>query len=440
MSDEIRYVPTPDGTQIAHRVVGEAGALDLVVVSSAFFSFEMLAEDRVTSRFLNALSAMGRVVVFDKRGVGSSDPVSDWGRSIQDQWAEDLIAVTEAAELVDPVVISWEPMGVARLAVSRRPDMFSKMVLINPVPRTKELLNEIFGTNQDTFETRSVEERAFPSRIKDPDFLEWLVRAGRVGASPSMAPRIWKQLLSYDKPLTPRGISVPTLILHNVDSMVRPKYVYAVSADLESAEVVPVPGADASPISGDIDPLLVEIAHFVERDTHLASQRRVGAILFTDLVASTERAVHEGDRSWKAILEHHDTIVRRSIAQRDGTVVKFTGDGALCLLPSATAALDAALELRSALAAIDLSIRCGIHVGDIDERASDISGIAVNVAARVMTLAPDGQIMLTTSAAESAAGSPHHLDPAGRHILKGVAGEWQLHQLRSGPSKQAQQN
>ena len=129
MSDEIRYAPTSDGTQIAHRIVGEPGALDFVVVSAAFFSFEMLAEDRVTSRFLSALSAMGRVVVFDKRGVGWSDPVSDWDCSIQDQWAEDLITVTEAAELVDPVVISWEPMGVARLAVSRRPHLFSKMVL-----------------------------------------------------------------------------------------------------------------------------------------------------------------------------------------------------------------------------------------------------------------------------------------------------------------------
>ena len=201
-----------------------------------------------------------------------------------------------------------------------------------------------------------------------------------------------------------------------------------------------MPGADAAPISGDIDPLLVEIAHFVERDTHLASQRVVQAILFTDLVASTERAVHEGDGSWKAILEHHDTIVRRSIAQRDGTVVKFTGDGALCLLPSATAALDAALELQRALTAIDLSIRCGIHVGDIDQRSGDISGIAVNVAARVMTIAPDGKIMLTTSAAEAAAGSPHRLYPAGRHILKGIAGEWQLHQLDSGPSKPVRQH
>ncbi len=429
MSDEIRYAPTSDGTQIAHRIVGEPGALDIVVVSAAFFSFEMLAEDRIPSRFLNALSAMGRVVVFDKRGVGWSDPVSDWDRSIQDQWAEDLITVTEAAELVDPVVISWDSMGVARLAVSRRPDLFSKMILINPVPSTDGSLRDLFGINDDTFETRSVEELAFPSRINDPDFIDWLVRAGRVGASPSMAPRIWSHLLSYDKTLTPLGISLPTLILHNIDSMARPKAVHAVSADLDNADVIPVPGADVYPVSGDIDPLLVEIAHFVERDTHLASPRLVSAILFTDLVAATERAVREGDQSWKAILEHHDAIVRRSIAQRDGTVVKFTGDGALCIMPSATAALDAALELRRALAAIDLSIRCGIHIGDIDERAGDISGIAVNVAARVMALAGDGQIMVTTSAAESAAGSPHRLEPAGRHILKGVAGEWQLHQL-----------
>ena len=116
MSD-IEYARADD-THIAYRVIGEPGRVDVVIVAGALFPFELLAEDRVASRFVQGLAALGRVVVFDKRGVGLSDPITDWSRSAQQQWADDLLAVIEAAGLNRPVVVSWEPNGVARLAAS----------------------------------------------------------------------------------------------------------------------------------------------------------------------------------------------------------------------------------------------------------------------------------------------------------------------------------
>lgn len=433
MSNDIEYACAEDGTQIAYRTFGSDDGPDYVVVAGAFFSVDMLEQDRVASRFLEGLASMGRLTVFDKRGVGSSDPISDWSRSAQDQWADDLLVVVEAAGLTRPVVVSWETMGVARLAVSQRPDVFSKMVLINPMPAPGHLMKAFLASGSDSFEPRSVEELAFPSRINDPEFEAWLVRAGRVGASPSIAPRMWDLLLSYDAPLTPPGITIPTLVLHNAESIIRREWIDDVAGELENVEVVAVPGADAYPISGDVDPLLVEIGRFTDRDAAVSMQRSVQAVLFTDLVASTQTALTDGDRAWSARLEHHDAVVRRTVTRRAGTVVKFTGDGALCLLPSASAALDTATELHQALAPSGFTLRCGIHVGDVDHRNDDVSGICVNVAARVMSLAPDGGTLVTTSVAEAGLGSPHNLIPAGTHQLKGIDGTWTLHQLMPAP-------
>ena len=104
------------GTHVAYRVVGEPGRVDVVMVAGALFPLELLAEDRVASRFMAGLAALGRLVVFDKRGVGLSDPMTDWSRSAQEQWADDLLAVVEAAGLQRPVVAAWEANGAARSA------------------------------------------------------------------------------------------------------------------------------------------------------------------------------------------------------------------------------------------------------------------------------------------------------------------------------------
>ena len=124
-------------THIAYRVIGEPGRVDVVMVAGALFPFELLEEDRIASRFTAGLAALGRLVVFDKRGIGLSDPITDWTRSAQEQWAEDLVAVIEAAGLDHPVVVSWDQFGVARLAASKRPDLFASMVLINPARSTR---------------------------------------------------------------------------------------------------------------------------------------------------------------------------------------------------------------------------------------------------------------------------------------------------------------
>jgi len=149
-------------------------------------------------------------------------------------------------------------------------------------------------------------------------------------------------------------------------------------------------------------------------------------VLFTDIVDSTARAASLGDAKWKALLDRHDGVIRAAVGHCGGTVVKTTGDGVLALLPSASAALTVAERMRRDLAVAELEIRVGIHVGDIDKRGDDISGLAVNIAARAMSKAGPGEIYVTDSVVAATGGPGSQYEPQGSYELKGVPGEWAL--------------
>jgi class 3 adenylate cyclase len=426
---EIAYARVGD-SYIAYRVTGDAGGIDVIMVAGALFPFEMLDEDRVASRFVSGLAALGRLVVFDKRGVGLSDPITDWTRSAQEQWAEDLCAVVEAAELDRPVVVSWEVYGVARLAVSKRPELFASMVLVNAAESTKPLADMMQTHGSDGVSTRTVEELVFPSRVDDGDFWDWLARAGRSGASPATAARVWSHMLGFEGSLTPDGLEMPTLVLHNHDIEAIDFGTHEVAGQIAGALIIDVPGADILPIAGDVDPLVTEIAQFVTGEASgLAPERLIAAVLFTDLVASTERAVTAGDQQWRGLLEIHDQAVRRSVLHQGGRVVKFTGDGVLALLPSATAAIETVDSIRKTLDQRVMTIRAGIHVGDIDVRGDDVSGISINVAARIMDRADADETLVSDAVCQATLGSGFRFDDAGQVELKGLPGQFTLHRI-----------
>ncbi|HWS94223.1 MAG TPA: adenylate/guanylate cyclase domain-containing protein [Mycobacterium sp.] len=427
MSRDVAFARAGEA-HVAYRVIGEGGRVDVVVVAGALFPFELLVEDRVASRFIAGLAALGRVLVFDKRGVGLSDPMTDWSRSAQEQWAEDLVTVIEAAGLERPVVVSWEPHGVARLAASARPDLFAAMVLVNPAWATRSLLELMRANAGRPLPNRTIEELAFPSRINDDEFVAWLARAGRSGASPASAARIWEHVLNYQPALTPPGIATRTLVLHNRDSRQPEAEVLAVAEEIAGATFVQVAGADVYPVAGDVDLLITEIAEFVTGGpSGLTPLRYLAAVLFTDLVDSTVRAVDEGDAHWRALLDVHDRTVQQAVRDHGGRVVKYTGDGVLALMPSATGALDTAESIRHRLAEQGLRIRAGIHVGDVDVRGDDVSGFAVNVAARIMNHADADETLVSDAARQATLGSPHRFEATRTTQLKGLPEQWTLH-------------
>jgi class 3 adenylate cyclase len=223
-------------------------------------------------------------------------------------------------------------------------------------------------------------------------------------------------------------VVAPTLVLHRRDNRFVPEGLLARASErIAHATLVELEGRDHFPFVGDVDALLAEVAAFVVGERRIPPPRRLlSAVLFTDLVGSTERAAVLGDADWKSVLDRHDALVRATVGRSGGSVVKTTGDGVLALLPSAGTCLRVAATVRHDLAAEGLHVRIGVHVGDIDRRGDDVSGLAVNIASRAMATAGTGEIVVTAPVVAAVAGQAVAFESLGVHELKGVPGSWEL--------------
>ena len=432
---EIAYAKVGEHHIAFREYVGD-GAVDqeIVMVNGAFFPMESLPEDPIAHRLLEGLAALGRLIVFDRRGIALSDPVTDWDTPLPEQWADDLAAVVDAAECRRPSVFDWASVyAVSRRCSVRYPGLIDRLVLFNPAGSFTE-------DDSDWVELGIAAQRrirageppleqdiAFPGRWTDPAFRAWNDAAGRAGASPSLAERLVDPDV-VGPPFDNSQITVPTLVIsRSPDNWVVPAaHFHQVAAEIPGAEHIALGHGDALPVGLGVDDLLAEISRYLTGQVILPTpERQLAVIMFTDLVDSTRRAESAGDGGWKQLLDRHDAICGREVTRRGGDVIKTTGDGILALLPSATAAIDAARAIRSDLANDDLQIRVGIHVGEIDRRGDDVSGLSVNTTARIMSAADPGQILTSNLVPETTdAASFICIGPT---KLKGLDTTWQLH-------------
>ena len=156
------------------------------------------------------------------------------------------------------------------------------------------------------------------------------------------------------------------------------------------------------------------------------SNRVLLTVLFTDLVGSTERAGAEGDATWRNLLEDHHAIVRRQIEAHSGREVKTTGDGFLVTFDSPSRAVQCARAIKVGVGKLGLEIRAGVHTGECELIGADVAGLAVHVASRVQSSAEPGEILVSSTVRDLAAGSGLDFVDRGTHELKGVSGTWQL--------------
>jgi class 3 adenylate cyclase/pimeloyl-ACP methyl ester carboxylesterase len=436
---EVQYARTNDGTHIAYQVLDAAlhtaDEYDILMVSGGMFPMESYEGYPGFARLLEGLRAIGRVVIFDRRGIGLSDPPPDFERPILDQWTDDALAVIEGSGASNVTVFAWDAFGVGSRFAARNPDRLDKLVLHHPwvaeedddwyLERKTLVRRNLGGEGSDELLALIA-----PSSMSDPTFLDWYLRAGRMGASPAVASRIWESIFAStsDEQLFDE-VDVPTLVLYRIaHKYAPPEAVRLATSRIRRVTAVEVDGADVFPFLGDVDEIVSEIAHFVVGERRIPPpQRLIAAVLFTDLVDSTARAASLGDARWKSLLDRHDTVIRGAVGHCGGTVVKGTGDGVVALLPSASAALQVAERIRRELGANELQARIGIHVGDVDRRGDDISGLAVHIAARVMATAGAGEIFVTESVVAATGGHGPHFEPQGAHDLKGVPGTWALY-------------
>lgn len=437
LDGELRYASVGESS-VAYRVLEGRGDGDVVFFTSGNLPMQVMYDDPISARLLDGLRELGRLLLFDRRGVGQSDPVVDYEVPSVQRTVADLGAVIESADLSAPTVVAQGPGAAAATAASQA-GTIGRLVLFEPynpwalTGRQSEQFAEAAAANiEGEFDFLTA---LAPDRADDADFREWWDRGGQIGAAPAVARSnvspMGEEELGRAREAFER-LDVPTLLIRRRDA-INP---FNSQSEIREADThipatlrVVVPGRDHLMFGAGVEPILAAISEFVTGEVRLpALERTVQAVLFTDLGDSTRLAREMGDSRWKTVIDKHDDLCRQIVAGNHGRVVKTTGDGVLALLPSAAAALEAARAIRTALAERDLSVRAGVHLGDVETRDDDVSGLAVNAAARVMALAKPGEILATESTALAALGADIELTPHGRHTLKGLPGDWALYQ------------
>jgi class 3 adenylate cyclase len=186
-------------------------------------------------------------------------------------------------------------------------------------------------------------------------------------------------------------------------------------------------GSHVSIYTEPVDGALLDIETFVSGlDLPTDTDRILAAILFTDIVASTERAFALGDREWRNLLETHDAVAKTVVQQHRGTLVKMTGDGMLATFDRPGRAISCAIALGEALRPLGLEIRAGLHAAEVEVRETDIAGIGVHIASRVLASSSPGQVWVSAAVPMLVAGSGFEFKDRGEHALKGVPGPWRL--------------
>jgi len=243
-----------------------------------------------------------------------------------------------------------------------------------------------------------------------------------------MVQQIFEMFLDIDVRAILPTISAPTLVLHrHGDRVVNRRAGSELAAQIPGARYVELPGIDHLPWAGDAETVLGEIEEFMTGGRSMPEPDRVLAtVMFTDLVASTERAAAIGDARWRELLVAHQTAVRRELARFRGHEVKTLGDGHLATFDGPARAIRCGIAIAQSARASGLEVRVGLHSGEVELIDDDVGGIAVHIAARVGALAGPSEVLVSSTVKDLVAGSGIRFADRGTRRLKGISDEWRL--------------
>jgi len=426
-----------NGGLIAYQVTGD-GPADLVHMTGLASHVDVRWDVPPMARFLERLSSFSRVISFDRRGFGASDPIPS-GVLTWEECADDLKVVLDAIACERAAIFAEVDDGpTALLFAAMFPDRVSALVLANGAARLVaddgypgvplEAASALVNMTQQGWGTEAWAELVAASVAQDRRTIRSLAKLQRASATPTVAARRFRYALGLDIRGVLSSIHVPTLIIQREQSMFVPTSIGRhLAENIPGAAYFETPGGDILCCTQGDREILERVQKFLTGTSEAQDTDRVLAtVLFTDIVDSTRRAAEAGDRHWKQLLDAHDDLIRQEVERFGGRIVKTTGDGALATFDSPGRAIRCALELHDKLAAIGVPIRAGLHSGEIELRGEDVGGIAVHLAARVAAAANAGEVLVSRTLNDLVAGSGLEFIDRGMHELKGVPGDWRL--------------
>jgi len=436
MAPVARYAKSGD-VHIAYVVEGD-GALDMVWVPTWISQCEHLFTEPSLAAIGKRLGRFARVIGFDRRGAGLSDPMI--GAPTLEEQMDDVLAVMDAAGSERAAIFGTLEGGpLAALFAATYPERVTSLLLYATFARAS------WAPDYDwTWKKRERDERmdqaaerwgegliaagVAPSRANDPDFVEWAARMERLAASPSTIRRIFHLIGEFDVRHVLPSIRVPTLVLHRRDdTSIDVRHGRYLASHIPEARYVELEGSDNLFSVGDVDSFLGEVEEFLTGSRYEGEpDRMLATVLFTDICDSTRRAADLGDSAWRQLLERHDGVVRHALERHRGREVKRTGDGFLATFDGPARGLRCAASIADGVRSLGIEVRAGLHTGEVEVMNGDIGGLAVHIGARVMGAAAPGEVLVSSTVKDLVVGSGIDFVERGSHELKGVPGEWRL--------------
>lgn len=436
---ETRYARDGEN-HVAYQVVGDGGdgRPDVLFVLTATFPIDLLWDEPVVAGHLHRLASFSRLILTDLLGVGSSDAVAIADRPAMQSWTDGLIAVLDAAGSERASVFAMSESGLpAMVLTATHPHRVNSLILFSPFACYVRAPDHPFGMPEptlaryiDVFEQTvgagGVVDVLAPSWSNDSAKRRWWARGERLSGGPGYFKEILNLFLHTDIRPVVESIQAPTLLLRRRgDHHVRREHVQDLAERIPTARLVELDGDENVWFTGDADRVLDEIESFLTGGRSATLSNRVlSTVLFTDIVGSTELASRLGDDAWTAKLAARNRIVERQVAAARGNVVKFTGDGALATFDGPVRAINCAQAIRDAVEELGLTIRAGLHTGEVEMADADVHGIAVHIAARIMALAVPGEVLVSGVIPPLVLGSRIAFADRGHHRLKGVPETW----------------
>jgi class 3 adenylate cyclase len=419
---------------IAYQVFGN-GPVELVHTWGPATHVEHMWEHPRVMRFYDRMGSFARVLLFDRRGTGASDPTP--GPPTLEQQMKDMETVIDEAGFDRPYLLGESNAShPCAMYAASYPDRVAGLILHAAyavgaevlTPPLAELLRDLIENAWGEGGTIHI---FAPSYADDPRTVEWFGTAERLAASPGIVRRLVEMEAQVDIRAVLPDIRVATIVLHRRDDpMVDFELGRQLADAIPGARFIPLEGGDNFSFFGDSDALLDEVEEFVTGARHHHEvDRMLTTVLFTDIVGSTQRAAELGDLGWRDLLDDHYRRIRREVERFRGTEVRTLGDGFLATFDGPARAIRCGCEIASDVHRLGVATRVGVHTGEVELLDGDVAGLAVHIGARVAAEADPGEVLVSGTVKDLVVGSGIEFAERGEHQLKGVPGTWKLYSV-----------
>jgi pimeloyl-ACP methyl ester carboxylesterase len=440
MQPQTRFALSGD-VNIAYQVIGD-GPIDLVFVMGWVSNIDEFWTEPSFANFLRRLARFSRLIVFDKRGTGLSDRVDEKHLPTLEQRMDDVRAVMDACGSTRAALLGISEGGpMCALFAATYPERTAALITFGSFARPLASSDYPWGRSAEQ-QQRFIEdirtgwgERPVgldvrvPSKVNDEQYREWWTRYLVRSATPKAVLALVEMNAQIDVRAALPAISTPSLIIHRTgDRALRIEGSRYMAQQIRGARFLELPGDDHLPWTSDAEPVLNEIEEFLTGARHVEEPDRVLAtVMFADIVQSTERAASIGDRAWTKELQQFHALARRELGRYRGREIDTAGDGYFATFDGPARAVRCAQTITKEVAQLGLTIRTGLHTGEVEIVGEKVGGIAVHIGARVAGHAGPGEVVVSNTVKDLVAGSGLHFEDRGMRSLKGVPGEWRLY-------------